>query len=215
MEKVKIGELKIGEKITFGCINGGPLVWRIAAKNHKGFPENTVTIITDRTIGNITFAPADPLDKNHDRRLYGNNWYGDSYVRRLINSEKFINMFTNDELDAIIGTEIRTKRPDVDGGNLDTRLDYLFLLSASETGLKEDDEEGNLLELFRDKENLQAIDIDGNSDWWWLRTPYASNSYDVRNVLADGALRNNNACNGHKGLRPACNLSSDLLVSVV
>lgn len=30
----------------------------------------------------------------------------------------------------------------------------------------------------------------------------ASNSYNVRNVNTDGSLNNNNARNGHNGLRP-------------
>ena len=36
-----------------------------------------------------------------------------------------------------------------------------------------------------------------------VRSPYASVSYNVRNVSSDGALNNNNAYNGNNGVRPA------------
>lgn len=55
------------------------------------------------------------------------------------------------------------------------------------------------------------------SDWWWLITPWsclASNSCDVRCVSASGALYDNSAYNGSYGVRPLCNLSSEILVAV-
>ena len=55
-------------------------------------------------------------------------------------------------------------------------------------------------------------------DWWWLSTAYstASNGYEhsARIVDSDGTLSWNNAYNGNDGLRPACYLDSDLLISV-
>lgn len=52
--------------------------------------------------------------------------------------------------------------------------------------------------------------------WWWLSTAYstASNGYDAlsRGVDTDGTLYEHYACDEHFGLRPACNLSSDVLV---
>jgi hypothetical protein len=216
MEMVKIAELKIGEKIKFGRINGKSLIWRIAEQNHKGFPADTVTIVTDGTIGNITFAPANPLDKDHDRRLYGSNRYNDSYVRRYINSDEFINsLFTNEEAAAIIETEIKTRQPDVDGGGIDTDLDRLFLLSAPEVGHGEENEEGNIIELFKDGENRQTFDINGDNDWWWLRSAIVSFSSDVRNVHTGGSTYHHNAYHGNVGVRPACNLKISYPVSRV
>lgn len=49
--------------------------------------------------------------------------------------------------------------------------------------------------------------------YWWLRDAYASDSCGVRVVRSDGALSINVACRGNYGLRPAFNLSSDLLIS--
>lgn len=55
-------------------------------------------------------------------------------------------------------------------------------------------------------------------DWWWLSTAFStkSNGYEslARYVNSDGALSRDYACYGDFGLRPACYLDSDLLISV-
>lgn len=60
--------------------------------------------------------------------------------------------------------------------------------------------------------------IPNADDWWWLSTAVstASNGYEhsARLVGTDGTLNWNNAYGGHYGLRPACYLDSDLLISV-
>ena len=59
--------------------------------------------------------------------------------------------------------------------------------------------------------------IPNADDWWWLSTAVstASNGYEhsARLVWNDGALYDYNACLGLYGLRPACYLDSDLLIS--
>lgn len=62
-------------------------------------------------------------------------------------------------------------------------------------------------------------DIIPNADnWWWLSTAYstAANGYEhsARYVNSDGALNGYNAYSGDSGLRPACYLDSELLISV-
>ena len=60
--------------------------------------------------------------------------------------------------------------------------------------------------------------IPNADDWWWLSTAYstASNGYEhnARGVSSGGTLNGNDACDGHYGLRPACYLDSDLLISM-
>ena len=60
--------------------------------------------------------------------------------------------------------------------------------------------------------------IPNADDWWWLSTAYstASNGYEhgARLVRFDGSLLWNYAYDGSNGLRPACYLDSDLLISV-
>jgi hypothetical protein len=60
--------------------------------------------------------------------------------------------------------------------------------------------------------------IPNASDWWWLGTAFstAANGYEhsARLVYSDGSLNNHLACYGSHGLRPACYLDSDLLISI-
>lgn len=60
--------------------------------------------------------------------------------------------------------------------------------------------------------------IPNADDWWWLSTAFStkSNGYEslARGVYTDGTLDWNHACNGYYGLRPACYLDSDLLISI-
>jgi hypothetical protein len=51
--------------------------------------------------------------------------------------------------------------------------------------------------------------------YWWLRTPYAGLSYHARTVNEDGTLNNSYANVGIRGVRPALELDSGILVSGV
>ena len=53
--------------------------------------------------------------------------------------------------------------------------------------------------------------------WWWTLTPWTCDpeySYFVRGVNSSGALDYGSACDGRGGVRPLCNMKSDILVSV-
>ena len=53
--------------------------------------------------------------------------------------------------------------------------------------------------------------------WWWTLTPWTCDpeySYLVRSVNSSGALDNSIAYDGDDGVRPLCNMKSDILVSV-
>ena len=60
--------------------------------------------------------------------------------------------------------------------------------------------------------------IPNADDWWWLSTAFStkSNGYEslARDVYSDGALDRDDAYDGCYGLRPACYLDSDLLISI-
>lgn len=60
--------------------------------------------------------------------------------------------------------------------------------------------------------------IPNADDWWWLSTAFSTkaNGYEslARLVYSGGTLDWNYACYGFNGLRPACYLDSDLLISV-
>lgn len=66
---------------------------------------------------------------------------------------------------------------------------------------------------------LDGPDVIPNADdWWWLSTAFStkSNGYEslARFVYTDGTLNWNYAYYGYYGLRPACYLDSDLLISI-
>lgn len=53
--------------------------------------------------------------------------------------------------------------------------------------------------------------------WWWTLTPWTCDpeySYRVRGVYSSGALGSSDAYYGDVGVRPLCNMKSDILVSV-
>ena len=54
----------------------------------------------------------------------------------------------------------------------------------------------------------------GAAWYYWLRDAYAGSARLARLVGADGALSWYNAYFGYDGLRPACYLDSDLLISI-
>lgn len=49
--------------------------------------------------------------------------------------------------------------------------------------------------------------------WWWTATPDSPINPFVRHVYSGGSLSHNYACNGGFGVRPLCNLKSEILVS--
>lgn len=51
------------------------------------------------------------------------------------------------------------------------------------------------------------------NDWWWTATPDSPINNFVRSVNTDGALHYSDACIGNRGVRPLCNLKSEILVS--
>lgn len=53
----------------------------------------------------------------------------------------------------------------------------------------------------------------GAAWYYWLRDAYAGSANIARDVGTGGTLSRSDACTGGGGLRPACNLSSDLLIS--
>lgn len=49
--------------------------------------------------------------------------------------------------------------------------------------------------------------------WWWTATPDSPINSFVRNVSSDGSLNDSYAYGGYCGVRPLCNLKSEILVS--
>lgn len=255
-----LGSLAVGAKIkdTSTKYYNKPLIWKIADKNHSGYPANSVTLITDQIITLKCFDGKEPANSDSNRKNYGNNRYIYANMRRWLNSPAgagawyaaqhsadtppngtnasanpydtqagFLNTFGSDFLNALLTTTLTVARNTVtDGGSYETLTDKLFLASNTEVGLANENNivEGAKLALFTDNASrvatptAECVSNGGNgtvgSGWyWWLRTPYASDSYDARSVYSDGPLINGYASYGSYGVRPLCNLLSSILVS--
>lgn len=153
-----------------------------------------------------------------------NVWDGVNQYQTLAG---FLNGFTANERAALLATTITVGKSSTDGGGTETCVDKVFPLSCTEVNLSGDHVCGSKLAIFSDNSSRIATvtascvansnygnNPSANQAWYyWLRDAYAGSASNARHVLADGTLYGNYAFYGHRGLRPACNLSSDLLVS--
>lgn len=248
-------------KDTGTLYNGKAIVWKIADKNHTGYPANSVTLITERIISLKCFDAMEPSNSDSDRKRYGNNRWIYSNIRRWLNSQAaagrwysaqhgqdappnnsnvwsnyneyeaeagFLTGFSANFLAALLNTTHTVGKAQVDGGGTESCTDKIFFATCTEVGLSGDVTAGSKLALFSNdasrqakptaeavsKSEYQTSGLDANSFWyWWLADAYASNSYYVRGVYSSGALYDNYAYNGYRGVRPLCNIKSDILVS--
>ena len=248
-------------KDTGTLYNGKAIVWKIADKNHTGYPANSVTLITERIISLKCFDAMEPSNSDSDRKRYGNNRWIYSNIRRWLNSQAaagrwysaqhgqdappnnsnvwsnyneyeaeagFLTGFSANFLAALLNTTHTVGKAQVDGGGTESCTDKIFFATCTEVGLSGDVTAGSKLALFSNdasrqakptaeavsKSEYQTSGLDANSFWyWWLADAYASNSYRVRDVNSSGALDRSNAYRGYRGVRPLCNIKSDILVS--
>lgn len=242
---------------------GAKIVFKIADKNHSGYPSNSVTLITEKIIQLMCSDAKEPSNSNSDRRNYGNNRHIHSNILQWLNSNATAgkwysakhgqdappnnaNVWDNyNEYDAWAGflamldpkfvaelmeTTLTVVKSSTDGGSYETFTAKMFLASTTEVGLANENgiAEGKLLALFSNDASRIAYptaECVNNSEYknsslttskgwyWWLRTPNSSNACLVRNVYSDGTLYCLSAYSGNWGVRPLCNLKSEILVS--
>ncbi|MED1904848.1 DUF6273 domain-containing protein [Cytobacillus firmus] len=231
-------ELPVGAKVLdkYSKYYGAPVVWLVADQGF--YKENLTTLLSERILTFKAFDAAEPNNPVEYRSEYGNNEYKVSNIHQWLNSDKaewFKPLHDYDQApteDYVYSRPYADERGFLDSFSpvfkqhlVDTQLEDLmakvFLLSASEVGLSN---KGRALKLFDDNEAFRKakpttecvqIDDEGSADepdWWWLRTPHAGNSDNVRSVNSSGALSNGNAYNGSHGVRPALNLPSEIRV---
>ena len=85
-----ISTLNVGDKIKFGTYkvensSTEPIIWKIAAKNHTGYPVNSVTLITEKIIDLRGFDAKEPNNARIDQKMYGYNRYRYSNIRQWLN----------------------------------------------------------------------------------------------------------------------------------
>ena len=248
-------------KDTGTLYNGKTIVWKIADKNHAGYPANSVTLITERIISLKCFDAKESGNSDSNRKSYGNNRWIYANIRQWLNSQAaagqwysaqhgqdappsnanvwdnyneyqqeagFLAGFSANFLAALLTTTHTVGKAQVDGGGTESCTDKIFLATCTEVGLSGDVTAGSKLAIFSNDASRQAkptaeavskseytnSGLNANSPWyWWLADAYASDSYYVRYVDSSGALNWSTACDGIGGVRPLCNIKSDILVS--
>ena len=87
-----LGSLSVGAKIEVPVLSayqsrfGTKIVFKIADKNHSGYPSNSVTLITEKIIQLMCFDAKEASNSNSDRKQYGNNRYQHSNLLQWLNS---------------------------------------------------------------------------------------------------------------------------------
>lgn len=146
----------------------------------------------------------------------------------------FLNGFDARFIAAIQDTTIKVARNTVtDGGGYDTLTRKVFLPSLAELFNQAENSimEGSLLQYFQantnairiakisnycaeDNSNKGSSSVTaGSNHYYWMRTPNSSYSYIVRYVFSDGSMHTTRAHDGGNGVRPLCNLNSEIPVS--
>ena len=142
----------------------------------------------------------------------------------------FLNAFDDREKNAILTTTIRVAKASVDGGGYEDVSRKVFLASVAEVGASGGSiSEGARWSYFSTNSRLagltrQAFDYPNatpstkpesisSAVSWWLRTPDLSVPSRSYYVMSDGDIDSVGVCQGSKGIRPAMNLRSTLIVS--
>lgn len=273
-----ISSLAVGSKVKYGTYqveasSTQPIIWKIIDQNHTGYPANSVTLLTDKSIDQRAFDAKEPLNANTTRVSGGGNRYRTSNLRQWLNSEGlangwwtaqnladgvlntnnqdtipndagvttgptgyddiqgFLRNFTSEELGKILDTSVKVaKNAITDGGSFETVVDKVFLLSATEVGVTNENgiAEGSLFSIFATATDRLSYVTDqvrlytkstskpattSSAFYWWLRSPsyYSPTSQDA--ISGTGSKSSYSGYYGHPGVRPAMNLANDILVS--
>lgn len=87
-----LGELSVGDTVTvdvkpeYQSFFGNTITFKVADKNHSGYPANSVTLITDKIIQLLAFDGKEPTNSNSYRQNYGNNRYSYANLLQWMNS---------------------------------------------------------------------------------------------------------------------------------
>lgn len=141
----------------------------------------------------LDLIPNKPFDENNCNNFATSSskeWMNGPYLDNLIDAVKGPNAFLQTELDLTADDGLK---------DYGTCTVTIFLLTVDQ---------------YRRNRDV----IPNADDWWWLSTAFStkSNGYEslARLVYSDGTLLGDLAYRGHYGLRPACYLDSDLLISI-
>ena len=85
----KLSDLPVGSlvKDAGSLFLNKPIIWKIADKNHTGYPTGAITLITERCIAMRCFDAKESSNSTSDRQSYGNGRYAVSNIRQWLNSD--------------------------------------------------------------------------------------------------------------------------------
>jgi hypothetical protein len=87
-----LSSLAVGAKVEVPVLSayqsrfGAKIVFKIADKNHSGYPSNSVTLIAEKIIQLMCSDAKEPSNSNSDRKSYGNNRHIHSNILQWLNS---------------------------------------------------------------------------------------------------------------------------------
>lgn len=87
-----LSSLAVGDKIEVPVLSayqsrfGAKIIFKVADKNHSGYPSKSVTLITERIIQLMCSDAKEPSNDNSDHRGYGNNRHIHSNILQWLNS---------------------------------------------------------------------------------------------------------------------------------
>lgn len=87
-----LSNLAVGAKVKFGRYQvaseaAQEIIWKIAAKNHSGYPTNAITLITEKIIDLRASDAKEPSNSDSSRQNYGNNRYSMSNLEQWLNKD--------------------------------------------------------------------------------------------------------------------------------
>lgn len=185
-KRFTIADLPIGAlvKDVNSTFLGKPIIWKIIDKNHEGYPNNSVTLISDRILALRVFDTEEP---NYNL----NNRYSLSNIRQWLNSDAeagqwyvaqhdtdlppsseyldydtyaddpgFLNGFSEDFKNVLLTTDLVVFLDAASTTNTATEIvtDKVFLISGSEVGLTLSNglTDGTLFPIFNEKNDKIA-----------------------------------------------------------
>jgi Family of unknown function (DUF6273) len=234
------------------------IVGHNAAGNAQGYPVDSTTLMSKDIISIKTFDAKEPGNTNSFRKTSGNNRWMHSNIRQWLNSESpapwfsathtadeppssgtngnsydseagFLSFAGSDFKNAILESSLKNNVPTVDGGNLETTIDKVFLFSMTELGFQgSTGKEGAIIPYLNNSATRtlvptqEAVDQStykhtsltaGNPYYHWMRSSYPSFSHIAYRVSTNGAYTQSIADNDTIGIAPATNLDTNATIS--
>lgn len=187
--------------------------WIIVAKNHTGYPSNSVTLCSNELIGLYMFDNRDNSAYDGDNS-YGYNDWGGSKLRSWLKNT-FYNSFSSNFKNNILTTTLQNEANNPVKYGKYTTTDKVFAPSQTELG-------GGSANTYVIGSNWgyfttdarRVAKLDSSNMYYWTRSPGSGGSHGLRHVTTDGSFGYTHFANtGSLGVRPALNLKSDTKVS--